>query len=63
MIFQLINEHMAVALNYGMFRRKELNNTAKHIMFYNMGASASWATIVSTLPYVRSFNMTWKEDQ
>ena len=63
MIFQLINEHMAVALNYGMFRRKELNNTAKHIMFYNMGASSSWATIVSTLPYVRSFNMTWKEDQ
>ena len=49
MIFQLINEHMAVALNYGMFRRKELNNTAKHIMFYNMGASSSWATIVSTL--------------
>merc|ERR1719391_687772 len=38
---------MAVALNYGMFRRKELNNTAKHIMFYNMGASSSWATIVS----------------
>ena len=60
MIFQLINEHMAVALNYGMFRRKELNNTAKHIMFYNMGASSSWATIVSTLTYVRSYNMTWK---
>jgi len=46
-VLQLINEHMAVALNYGMFRRKELNNTAKHIMFYNMGASSSWATIVS----------------
>ena len=48
-MFQLINEHMAVALNYGMFRRKELNNTAKNIMFYNMGASSSWATIVSFL--------------
>jgi len=46
-ILQLINEHMAVALNYGMFRRKELNATAKNIMFYNVGASSSWATIVS----------------
>ena len=63
MIFQLINEHMAVALNYGMFRRKELNNTAKHIMFYNMGASSSWATIVSTFAYVPSYNMRWKGDQ
>ena len=46
-VLQLFNEHMAVALNYGMFRRKELNATAKNIMFYNMGASSSWATIVS----------------
>jgi len=46
-ILQLINEHMAVALNYGMFRRKELDANAKNIMFYNMGASSSWAAVVS----------------
>lgn len=46
-ILQLMNEHMAVALNYGMFRRKELNSTAKNIMFYNQGASGSWASVVT----------------
>jgi len=37
---------MAVALNYGMFRRKEINGTVKHMMLYDMGAQATTATIV-----------------
>ena len=38
---------MATALNYGMFRRKEINGTVKHLMFYEMGAYDTTATIVS----------------
>ena len=35
-LLQLISEPMATALNYGMFRRKEINGTAKYLMFYDM---------------------------
>jgi hypoxia up-regulated 1 len=45
-VLQLMNVPMAVALNYGMFRRKEINGTLKHLMLYNMGAQATTATIV-----------------
>ena len=43
---QLMNNPMAVALNYGMFRRKEINGTVKHIMLYDMGAGATTATVI-----------------
>ncbi len=33
-----MSEPMAVALNYGMFRRKEINGTAKNLILYDMGA-------------------------
>ncbi len=46
-LLQLISEPMGVALNYGMFRRKEINGTAKHIMFYDMGAYDTTVSIVS----------------
>ncbi|XP_046384105.1 hypoxia up-regulated protein 1 [Ischnura elegans] len=46
-VLQLINDHMAVALNYGIFRRKDFNETAQYIMFYDMGASSTTATIAS----------------
>ncbi|KAI4462648.1 hsc70cb isoform g-related [Holotrichia oblita] len=46
-VLQLINNHMAVALNYGIFRTKDFNETAQYIMFYDMGASATTASIVS----------------
>lgn len=36
-----------VALNYGIFRRKDFNESAQYIMFYDMGASSTTATIVS----------------
>ena len=46
-VLQLISEPMAVALNYGMFRRKEVNATAKYLMFYDMGSQDTTVSIVS----------------
>lgn len=46
-VLQLISEPMAVALNYGMFRRKEINGTAKNLMFYDMGSQDTTVSIVS----------------
>ena len=45
-LLQLISEPMAIALNYGMFRRKEINGTAKYLMFYDMGAYDTTVSIV-----------------
>merc|ERR1712106_1260621 len=45
-VLQLMNVPTAVALNYGMFRRKEINGTVKHLMLYDMGAQSTTATIV-----------------
>ncbi|XP_008330828.1 hypoxia up-regulated protein 1 [Cynoglossus semilaevis] len=46
-VLQLINDNTAVALNYGVFRRKDINNTAKNVMFYDMGSGSTTATIVT----------------
>lgn len=46
-VLQLINDHMAVALNYGIFRSKDFNDTAQYVMFYDMGATSTTATVVS----------------
>ncbi|KAM6115676.1 LOW QUALITY PROTEIN: hypoxia up-regulated protein 1 [Phoenicopterus ruber ruber] len=46
-VLQLINDNTAVALNYGVFRRKDINATAQHIMFYDMGAGSTVCTIVT----------------
>ncbi|XP_042860610.1 hypoxia up-regulated protein 1-like isoform X3 [Penaeus japonicus] len=46
-VLSLMSTNAAVALNYGMFRRKEVNATAQNILFYDMGASSTTATIVS----------------
>ena len=45
-LLQLMTEPMAVSLNYGMFRRKEINGTVKHLMFYDMGAYDTTVSIV-----------------
>ncbi|XP_046749659.1 hypoxia up-regulated protein 1 isoform X2 [Diprion similis] len=45
-VLQLINDYTAVALNYGIFRRKEINETSQYIMFFDMGASSTTATVV-----------------
>ncbi|KAL1506385.1 hypothetical protein ABEB36_005758 [Hypothenemus hampei] len=46
-VLQLINDYTAVALNYGIFRTKSFNETAQYVMFYDMGASSTTATLVS----------------
>ncbi|XP_018081336.1 hypoxia up-regulated protein 1-like isoform X2 [Xenopus laevis] len=46
-VLQLINDNTAVALNYGVFRRKDINATAQNIMFYDMGARSTVCTIVT----------------
>nr|XP_003699181.1 PREDICTED: hypoxia up-regulated protein 1 isoform X1 [Megachile rotundata] len=46
-VLQLINDYTAIALNYGIFRSKEINDTAHYVMFYDMGASSTTATVVS----------------
>ncbi|XP_066563824.1 hypoxia up-regulated protein 1 isoform X2 [Amia ocellicauda] len=46
-VLQLINDNTAVALNYGVFRRKDINSTAQNVMFYDMGSSSTVATIVT----------------
>ncbi|KAG9351523.1 hypothetical protein JZ751_022774 [Albula glossodonta] len=45
-VLQLINDNTAVALNYGVFRRKDINSTAQNVMFYDMGSGSTVATIV-----------------
>jgi len=46
-LLQLISEPLAASLNYGMFRRKEINGTAKNMMFYDMGAYDTTVSIVA----------------
>ncbi|XP_037084607.1 hypoxia up-regulated protein 1-like isoform X2 [Pollicipes pollicipes] len=45
-VLQLMNDNAAVALNYGMFRRNDFNATAQYILFYDMGAESTSATLV-----------------
>lgn len=44
---QLMNDYTAVALNYGIFRRKEFNETAQYFVFYDMGAYKTSASVIS----------------
>ena len=37
---------LSVALNYGVFRRKEFNSTAVHYMFYDVGSTKTTASVV-----------------
>uniref|UniRef100_A0A1B6CKK6 Hypoxia up-regulated protein 1 n=1 Tax=Clastoptera arizonana TaxID=38151 RepID=A0A1B6CKK6_9HEMI len=46
-VLQLINDYTAVSLNYGIFRRKDFNESTQYIMFFDMGASSTTATIAS----------------
>ncbi|CAE1165306.1 HYOU1 [Acanthosepion pharaonis] len=45
-LLQLMSDNAAVALNYGVFRRKDFDSKPQYIMFYDMGASYTSATIV-----------------
>jgi hypoxia up-regulated 1 len=46
-LLQLMSEPMAVSLNYGMFRRKEINETVRNLMFYDMGSRDTVVSIVA----------------
>lgn len=46
-VLQLMNDYSAVALNYGIFRRKEFNETAQYFVFYDMGAYKTTASVIS----------------
>lgn len=46
-MLQLINDYTAVALNYGVFRRMEIKETAQYFLFYDMGAQKTSAAVVS----------------
>ncbi|XP_071842320.1 hypoxia up-regulated protein 1-like isoform X2 [Apostichopus japonicus] len=46
-VLQLMSDNAAVALNYGVFRRKEFNATVQHVMFFDMGAGSTTASIVA----------------
>ncbi|KAK6766162.1 hypothetical protein RB195_025830 [Necator americanus] len=45
-LLQLINDGSAAALNYGVFRRKQITEKPQTMMIYDMGASKTTATIV-----------------
>ncbi|KAH9500372.1 Hypoxia up-regulated protein 1 [Bulinus truncatus] len=45
-VLQLMSDNAAVALNYGVFRRKNFNATTQYYMFYDMGSTSTTATIV-----------------
>lgn len=46
-VSQLMDDNAAIALNYGVFRRNDINATATNIMFYDMGATSTSATIIA----------------
>lgn len=46
-VLQLMNDYAAVGLNYGIFQRKNFNETAQYFMYYDMGASKTTASIIS----------------
>ncbi|VEL30941.1 unnamed protein product [Protopolystoma xenopodis] len=64
-VLQLINSNTAVALNYGLFRRKFFNQTAQSYMFYDMGSLGLTVTIVCKfhssyiLFYIHSTILFW----
>lgn len=45
-VLQLINDYTAIAINYGIFRRKEINETAWYALFFDMGAASTAAALV-----------------
>merc|ERR1712168_1209486 len=46
-LLQLMTDNAAVALNYGVFRRKEFNSTAQNYLFFDMGSRSTVASIAS----------------
>lgn len=51
-VLQLMSDNAAVALNYGIFRRKEFNSSMQYYIFYDMGATSTTATVVGKESFV-----------
>ncbi|XP_063365068.1 hypoxia up-regulated protein 1 [Cydia amplana] len=45
-VLQLINDYTAIGINYGIFRRKEINDTPWQALFFDMGAGSTKAALV-----------------
>lgn len=45
-LLQLLNDHSAAGLSYGIFRRKEITDQAQTLLIYDMGASKTTASIL-----------------
>ncbi|EYC07712.1 hypothetical protein Y032_0069g360 [Ancylostoma ceylanicum] len=45
-LLQLLNDGTAAALNYGVFRRKEITEKPQRLLIYDMGAAKTIATLV-----------------
>ena len=45
-IVQLLNTNTAVAINYGVFRRSEFTETPQRILFFDMGAGSTTASVI-----------------
>ena len=67
-LLQLINDNTAAGINYGMFRRKEFNETAQTVLIYDMGATKTTATVYGQYripPHYRNspiLNSLWRYD-
>ncbi|XP_076817134.1 hypoxia up-regulated protein 1-like isoform X1 [Clavelina lepadiformis] len=46
-VSQLMDDNTAAALNYGVFRRNDINASTTYIMFYDMGAFSTKASIIA----------------
>lgn len=52
-LLQLMNDNTAVALNYGIFRRKDFNTNGSTYLFYDMGSQSTVCTL-ATFSLVKS---------
>ena len=60
-LLQLMNDNAAVALNYGIFRRKDFNVTGSTYLFYDMGSQSTVCTL-ATFALVKSKENGYVED-
>ncbi|CAF2097812.1 unnamed protein product [Rotaria magnacalcarata] len=60
-LLQLMNDNTAVALNYGIFRRKDFNASGSTYLFYDMGSQSTVCTL-ATYNIVKSKENGYLED-
>jgi hypoxia up-regulated 1 len=46
-VMRFIGSPSSISLNYGVFRRKEFTPEERHIVFYDMGSSATKAAVAT----------------